>query len=69
LLAGVLAASLLGEALGHGAVALPFAAGVITHVVLTQLVPVAMRHRLGLPLLLGVAIAVGMFERLIPHTH
>lgn len=69
LLAGILAASLLGEAIGTGAAALPFAAGVITHVVLTQVVPVAMRHRLGLPVLLGVAVALGVFERLVPHTH
>lgn len=69
LLAGILAASLLGEALGNGASALPFAAGVITHVVLTQLVPIAGRHRLGLPLLLSVAVALGVIERVVPHSH
>jgi ZIP family zinc transporter len=69
LLLGIAFAGLLGTAMGFMGAALPFAAGVIFYVVLNQLLPVAMRTPLGVPLFFGVACLFGVVERLVPHTH
>jgi zinc transporter ZupT len=69
LLAGMVATRVLGGALGALEAALPFAAGVIMHVLTSQLMPAAQRLRHGLPLLAGMAVLFAALEGLLPHTH
>ena len=68
-LLGMAVPSLVGGAMGAMTLALPFASGVLLYVVLGQILPMALRHGTGVPLVVAGALVFGIVERLLPHGH